>query len=271
MATQVITSVHEKARALCHQPRAWTTSLEDADMPKLPASYYPDTPSAPCAFHGCDEGGRRWYRLCARHARQYRDRGRDYGRLTPLAPRREDPRCLSCGDPVGGVTGFKKWCSAKCEMRYRRAQPGFVEPPATSRTARPPQRAVDRPTSRSCVNCGATIDLTAVGKGGRIKRLDTKLCWHCANRRSYSSPVSWTWLANRDGTDCSLCGDPIDLELRHPHLMRASVDHVVPVARGGTDDPENLKLAHLWCNQVKSDRHEGKSDRPRGRTLPGRC
>ncbi|WP_354596069.1 HNH endonuclease signature motif containing protein [Streptomyces sp. JL1001] len=33
----------------------------------------------------------------------------------------------------------------------------------------------------------------------------------------------------------------------------ASVDHVVPRALGGTHEPSNLQLAHLYCNQVKSD------------------
>ena len=34
-----------------------------------------------------------------------------------------------------------------------------------------------------------------------------------------------------------------------------SVDHVVPKAKGGTDDPSNLRPAHMHpCNRAKSDR-----------------
>jgi 5-methylcytosine-specific restriction protein A len=34
-----------------------------------------------------------------------------------------------------------------------------------------------------------------------------------------------------------------------------SVDHVIPIARGGTNDESNLKPAHMFpCNRSKSDR-----------------
>lgn len=213
-------------------------------MPKLPASYYPDTPSAPCAFPGCDEGGRRWYRLCARHARQYRDRGRDYGRLTPLEPRREDPRCLDCGDPVGGVTGFKKWCSGRCEMRWKRAQSGYTQTP---------WGGYDRPESVPCRVCGGAIDLTVVSQAGRRQRSDIKVCKEC-RRRMGRSCVNIPFVYHRDGPNCGICGERVDLQIRRgdDHVRCASVDHIIPLAKGGTDDPSNLQLAHLGCNQKKA-------------------
>lgn len=62
-------------------------------------------------------------------------------------------------------------------------------------------------------------------------------------------------LAERDGTDCGICGEVVDLTLsRRASVFCASIDHVVPRAHGGTDDPTNLQLAHYWCNAVKSDR-----------------
>lgn len=61
-------------------------------------------------------------------------------------------------------------------------------------------------------------------------------------------------LAARDGADCTICGAAVDMSLKAPDRMRASVDHMVPRACGGSDDPENLRLAHLRCNQIKSDR-----------------
>lgn len=32
------------------------------------------------------------------------------------------------------------------------------------------------------------------------------------------------------------------------------MDHIIPLARGGTDTPENRQLAHRLCNEIKSDR-----------------
>jgi 5-methylcytosine-specific restriction endonuclease McrA len=67
---------------------------------------------------------------------------------------------------------------------------------------------------------------------------------------------SYTYRKNRaivlaNNNVCSLCGRPIDMELKAPNPMSASVDHVIAVAKGGTDDIENLRPAHLDCNRKK--------------------
>lgn len=48
-------------------------------------------------------------------------------------------------------------------------------------------------------------------------------------------------------THCALCGG-------HMTDDEKSVDHKIPLARGGNNDFENLQMAHLTCNQRKSDR-----------------
>jgi len=60
-----------------------------------------------------------------------------------------------------------------------------------------------------------------------------------------------TSIFDRDLWTCQLCGDPVNPDLRFPHRLSASIDHVVPVARGGSDTPENVQLAHLSCNASK--------------------
>lgn len=58
---------------------------------------------------------------------------------------------------------------------------------------------------------------------------------------------------DRDGYDCYLCGDPTDLTAPHvqgqpgwetyPHI-----EHVIPLAKGGIDTLDNVKIAHAKCN-----------------------
>lgn len=51
----------------------------------------------------------------------------------------------------------------------------------------------------------------------------------------------------RDGFRCGYCGAASSETNLH-------VDHVIPFAQGGTDEPDNLKAACADCNLGKSDR-----------------
>jgi len=88
---------------------------------------------------------------------------------------------------------------------------------------------------------------------GARRTMNTKLCDACRRRRKFRTTVFA--IAQRDGTDCTICCEPVDMTLRRrDSVFCPSIDHRLPRARGGTDDPENLALAHFWCNAVKSDR-----------------
>tara|TARA_R110002012_G_scaffold147814_3_gene306448 strand:- start:2957 stop:3196 length:240 start_codon:yes stop_codon:yes gene_type:complete len=46
---------------------------------------------------------------------------------------------------------------------------------------------------------------------------------------------------------CGICGKDL------PGLKRSSLDHIVPLGKGGKDVFENLQLAHWQCNNDKGD------------------
>ena len=53
-------------------------------------------------------------------------------------------------------------------------------------------------------------------------------------------------------TICAICGKPVDKTLKSPHPMSPTVDHIIPVTRGGhPSDLDNLQLAHRACNLAK--------------------
>lgn len=58
----------------------------------------------------------------------------------------------------------------------------------------------------------------------------------------------------RDGWICGLCREPVDRELRYPNPKSPSLDHVIPLSRGGHHVLENVQLAHLTCNVKKQAR-----------------
>lgn len=55
------------------------------------------------------------------------------------------------------------------------------------------------------------------------------------------------------GWICYLCREKIDKKYRCPDWRAATIEHVVPLASGGTHTWDNVVPAHLKCNLNKSD------------------
>ena len=54
---------------------------------------------------------------------------------------------------------------------------------------------------------------------------------------------------------CGICGQPVDKNLKFPDPMSPTIDHIIPVAKGGHPcDIANLQLSHMKCNRDKSDK-----------------
>lgn len=54
---------------------------------------------------------------------------------------------------------------------------------------------------------------------------------------------------------CAICGNVVDKNLKYPDPMCATVDHIIPVSKGGhPSDISNLQLAHFRCNRLKSNK-----------------
>lgn len=57
----------------------------------------------------------------------------------------------------------------------------------------------------------------------------------------------------RDNWTCKLCLLPIDPKVAWPDPMSPSVDHVIPLSRGGAHAMHNVQSAHLGCNSSKGN------------------
>jgi 5-methylcytosine-specific restriction endonuclease McrA len=53
---------------------------------------------------------------------------------------------------------------------------------------------------------------------------------------------------------CHICGQPIDYGLEWSEPRSFVVDHVIPLAKGGRDEPANMAAAHRDCNSTKRAR-----------------
>lgn len=177
-----------------------------------------------CKLDGCGRDHARWG-YCIMHA----ERVRKNGSPGPVVPLRIPGRTCSepgCNDPHHA----NGWCA------FHNAH-------------------VDSVRVRTCTRCGGAIDMLERSPSGRKRHGSTLMCRSCMRARTTRAKYSAKAIAARAGSnDCTLCGDAVDLSLRFPDPFSGSVDHIVPVARGGSNEINNLQLAHLVCNMRKGSR-----------------
>lgn len=65
-------------------------------------------------------------------------------------------------------------------------------------------------------------------------------------------PIDYDTLWDSQAGTCPLCDTPIDTTIKHPDLLSRSLDHIVPISRGGGHVQENVQWTHLGCNLRKA-------------------
>lgn len=63
-------------------------------------------------------------------------------------------------------------------------------------------------------------------------------------------------LIDSKGAVCALCGKPIT------NMKDCTIDHIIPISKGGLTTIENCQLAHRKCNLIRGDQqfdqHQGE-------------
>lgn len=174
------------------------------------------------------------------------------GSLTPgramchpcRAARRKAKPCSNCGAAFEFTRSGGGWTPSTCSP--------------TCATARRQAGVRKRRTLRSCRDCLTEVvaprlschPCTTARRRARFRRKN-------AVRRG-AAPVgrrlSIMELGERDHWTCHLCRRRVGRSFKAPHPRSATFDHLIPVSSGGTDDPANLKLAHLGCNSRRGNR-----------------
>ncbi|RZT87473.1 5-methylcytosine-specific restriction endonuclease McrA [Pseudonocardia sediminis] len=97
--------------------------------------------------------------------------------------------------------------------------------------------------------------------------------WYCSRRcsrragngrrrlrkhRSECEPIWRRRIYKRDQYRCHLCRRKVAIDKAVPHPRAPTLDHVIPLARGGSHTMANLRTACFSCNCLKSDRGGGE-------------
>ena len=56
---------------------------------------------------------------------------------------------------------------------------------------------------------------------------------------------------SKDRGICGICGKPVN-------RYEFTIDHIIPLAKGGSNDEDNLQVAHEFCNKVKGSYTENE-------------
>lgn len=207
-----------------------------------------------CSVEGCEslQKARGW---CNSHWVRWKRYG------GPLARRRGEVVdrkriCPGCGSdkPISDYSksdgGRCKPCAAALRREWRRSNPELV-------TRRPKFPTV-------CDNCGAVFD--GDKRRNRYCSADcftaykNKANWkHVQKRRARLKGVlievfDSSEIYERDDWTCLLCSEQIESWRRAPDPLAPSIDHIVPISRGGTHERANVQAAHLGCNSRKGAR-----------------
>lgn len=194
-----------------------------------------------CTIEGCDKPhrSRGW---CSKHW----ERWSRYGSPTARLPGEivDGKRvCARCQDdkPLGefgkssytaaGITSYCRPCMVARTAERRAKNPGYKQPPTPPATARGWSKRWREQ------NPDAVRAQTA-RRRARKRGVETE-------RFSYAE------IYERDDWTCQICGDPIDQALRYPDPFSRSVDHRMPISRGGPHTRLNCQAAHLRCNMRK--------------------
>lgn len=171
--------------------------------------------------------------------------GRECGRKI-YSRRPKPPRtCSECPTEIGRP---RVVCSAVCAERRRirrdkrareMAQAGRPAPQCPCGTAIPENR-------RRCDDCLAASERSA-RKLAKVRR-------RARCRYVEHEPYTLAEIARRDQYRCGICGGAVAMAEQVPSLDAPTIDHILPLAAGGTDTPTNVQLAHFLCNSRKGAR-----------------
>lgn len=157
----------------------------------------------------------------------------------------EGSPCVVCGVAIIGRRAAR-YCSRAC---YRQVQRG--------------QYKGKERTEAQCPQCGETFLPDNFGRprlfcSDRCVRRYWRHTRDARQRGAFVAPVSRAAILERDNQTCQICGKRVRLDVQSPHPLSVSLDHIIPLAKGGTHEPSNVQLAHFRCNVIKSDRGYGQ-------------
>ena len=79
--------------------------------------------------------------------------------------------------------------------------------------------------------------------------------WRARKYGAVSEPYTRVEIFDRDGWLCQLCGERVSTAYaEYPHPLYATIDHIIPLSREGSDTRANVQTACFRCNARKHNK-----------------
>ena len=169
--------------------------------------------------------------------------------------------CAHCGaEFMAESKSQERYCSKECRYKSGRIR--------ENESRRKIYRENWIARKETCAHCGKEFETQF--KGSRIfcseecRKKHKQLLKHIHNGRLegkiVDEDITLAKLIERDGGICKICGKPVDT--KDFSFVRGymkcgnnypSIDHVIPISKGGLHSWDNIQLAHRICNSYKCD------------------
>jgi len=216
----------------------------------------------PFTFDETKRGRRREQcsRACTNQA--YRDRRSVAKQAERVASARP---CESCGEAIvpKSLGLVPRWCSTFCSEVARGAR--FAEPLPAVMCALPGCDVEFIPNRHGVRCCSERHGQVLWNRESRADGRQKSEAWGPRRRENWqrrralklgldAERIDNAVIFDRDKWCCGICSKRVDSALAWPDPMSASLDHILPLSKGGSHVPANVQLAHLGCNVRKGNR-----------------
>jgi 5-methylcytosine-specific restriction endonuclease McrA len=172
--------------------------------------------------------------------------------------------CTACSAPItrGYNTRYRQpACSPRCKQYLRNGTW-----PSTPIPDRHPVRSTPVPPGHpsraaTCNRCHTGYHIQYPGQRYCTPRCKQAAHWtrrELAKRGELGPDISPQYIYERDHWRCQLCRRKVHKGKAVPHPMAPTLDHIVPLSKGGKHEIANIFTAHFICNARKGNRNHGE-------------
>ena len=161
--------------------------------------------------------------------------------------------CDNCGKPFVAKHKGQRFCNRACRYvnalrkRHERNEEQFI------------------PLIRICPRCGKSFATTLQAQdkqycSEQCRARDAAVRYSTRRKeqmqQAFVEPVGLRTTYRAYKGRCAICGLPVPQTTEASNQWAATVDHVLPLSKGGYHSKANCQLAHRLCNSLKLDKED---------------